>query len=233
MKLRLATTLTLTTLFAPSAWAETFQIEITNLTHGNYFTPVLIAAHPAETHLFQAGAQASVGLQTMAEEGDIALLVSDLQGLGADVVGNPAGGLMAPGQVVTTTLETLSNNNTQLSVVAMILPTNDAFIGLDAISLPTEPGRYTFNLNGYDAGTEANDELITGSGAIGTPGIPAAPGGDGGQNGSGVTNTETNLLVHIHRGVLGDTDPTGDPSDLDSRIHRWLNPVARVVVTVQ
>jgi hypothetical protein len=133
MTRRLATALTLTALILPSAWAETFQIEITNLTHGNYFTPLLITAHPAGTHIFQAGAPASVSLQTMAEEGEISLLVNDLQGLGADVVGNPAGGLMAPGQTVTTTLETQSNSNTQLSVVAMILPTNDGFIGLDAV----------------------------------------------------------------------------------------------------
>ena len=39
--------------------------------------------------------------------------------------------------------------------------------------------------------------------------------------------------VHIHRNALGDSDPTGGASDLDSSIHRWLNPVARVVVTVR
>jgi hypothetical protein len=32
--------------------------------------------------------------------------------------------------------------------------------------------------------------------------------------------------------VLGDTDPSGGVSDLDSRIHRWLNPVAKLVLTI-
>ena len=39
--------------------------------------------------------------------------------------------------------------------------------------------------------------------------------------------------VHVHRGVLGDTDPYASMSDLDNRIHRWQNPVARVTITVR
>ena len=38
--------------------------------------------------------------------------------------------------------------------------------------------------------------------------------------------------VHIHRNALGDTDSAAGASDLDSTVHRWLNPVARVVITV-
>ena len=44
---------------------------------------------------------------------------------------------------------------------------------------------------------------------------------------------DANSNVHIHRNTLGDTDPTGGVSDLDSTVHRWLNPVVRVVVTVR
>lgn len=62
--------------------------------------------------------------------------------------------------------------------------------------------------------------------------IPANPGGNGGTNGTGVAITEPTQVVHIHRGNLGDTNPTGGPSDLDSRLHRWLDPVAKVQVTV-
>ena len=50
---------------------------------------------------------------------------------------------------------------------------------------------------------------------------------------TGVTSTESNQMVHIHRGNIGDTDATGGISDVDSRIHRWLNPVAKVTVTVK
>ena len=167
----------------------------------------------------------------MAEGGDISGLVTELEAVNATLVANPAGGLLAPGASTTADLNTDGTDNTLLSIVAMLLPTNDAFAGLNAISIPSEPGVYVHNLNAYDAGTEANDEIVNGGGALNVPGIPAAPGGSG-TGGSGVTGADTNSTVHVHRGVLGDTDPTGGVSDLDSTIHRWLNPVARVTITV-
>lgn len=116
----------------------------------------------------------------------------------------------------------------------MLLPTNDGFVGLDAWEIPETAGTYYLNVNAYDAGTEANNELVTAdSGASGVLGIPAAPGMDAGANGTGVTDAETNQSVHIHRGSLGDDDLTAGKSDLDNRVHRWLNPVARIRVVVQ
>ena len=129
-------------------------------------------------------------------------------------------------------LNTDQTGNQYLSLVAMLLPTNDGFVGLDSLKLPTAAGTYSYYVNGYDAGTEANDELITGGGAPGVAGIPAAPGGDGGINGTGVTSTESNTVVHIHRGVLGDDEADGGDSDLDVTIHRWLNPLAKVIVEI-
>ena len=101
------------------------------------------------------------------------------------------------------------------------------------MTIPEEAGTYVWHLNAYDAGTEANDEQLTGGGAPGAAGIPADPGGQAGTNGTGVAAADTNPNVHIHRNVLGDTDPTGGESDLDSTVHRWLNPVVRVIVTVR
>jgi hypothetical protein len=51
-------------------------------------------------------------------------------------------------------------------------------------------------------------------------------------NATGAAGPDHNTRVHVHRGVLGDTDPLGGVSDLDSRVHRWQNPVARVVIRV-
>lgn len=209
-----------------SANATDFSVEITNLTQGVYFTPILVAAHPAENSLFTSGMPASANLETMAEGGDISGLTSDLEGLNATIVGNPAGGLLAPGASTTADLNTdTSPANTNLSIVAMMLPTNDGFIGLNSISVPTEAGTYTYNVNAYDAGTEANDELLANFPAPG----PVADAV--GANGTGIV-AEAETFVHIHRNVLGDTDETGGASDIDSVVHRWLNPVARVVITV-
>ena len=214
------------------AAAEELEISVTNLTHGNYFTPLLIAAHDMDSHLFQAGEMATPALQKMAEGGDIADLDAAVTGAGGVTVANPAMGLLAPSAKVDSIMLD-SADMTHLSITAMVLPTNDAFVGLDAWKIPTEAGSYTFTLNAYDAGTEANDEIVNGGGASGTPGIPAAPGGAGGMNGTGIMDNSSNDKVHIHPGVLGDTDMNGGASDLDSRVHRWLNPVARVTVTVK
>lgn len=217
---------------APAANAVDFNVEITNLSNSIYFTPFLVAAHPAGNNLFIAGQPASANLQAMAEGGDTSGLEADVTALGATVVANPAGGLLAPAGSTSFNMNTDGTSNDRLSIVAMLLPTNDGFAGLNAIEIPTTAGTYTFNVNAYDAGTEANDELITGGGMPGVAGIPADPGGLAGTGGTGAAGVDANPNVHIHRGSLGDTDAAAGNSDLDSRVHRWLNPVIRVTITV-
>ena len=227
--------LTLTLAAAPLiVQAAEFDVEIHNPTRGLYYTPLLVTAHPPNMKLFEAGEAASSELQAMAEGGDIMPLVTALDSAGATTVANPAAGLLAPGETTTAIVNT--NNataNTQLSIVAMLLPTNDGFLALNSLTVPTQPGTYTYNLNAYDAGTEANDEL-RGSGAPGQAGMPVPPPLDPvlRTNGTGAASNAEGY-VHIHRGNLGDTDTTGGKSDIVSTLHRWLNPVTRVTVTVK
>lgn len=212
---------------------HTLSIELTNLTQGIAFTPLLVSAHGAGTDLFEVGEPASSSLQAMAEGGALDGLVADLQATGAALSTNPAGGPLMP--TMSAMVEDFDpKTNTHLSITAMLLPTNDGFVGLDAWPIPSEPGTYTLMLNGYDAGTEANDErVIDGGGMPGALGIPAVPFVAAGEGGTGVTTTIPNDSVHIHPGNIGDSDMTGGISDLMSHQHRWLNPVAKVVITVQ
>ncbi|MCO4799737.1 MAG: spondin domain-containing protein [Colwelliaceae bacterium] len=214
-----------------SSQAQQLDITVTNLTQGIYYTPILIGAHSADTSLFKTGEMASEQLQMMAEGGDISGLSAVLSSGGADMVENPAAGLLAPTMTTSTTLDT-TDGNMYLSLVAMMLPTNDGFVGLDSWMIPTEPGTYSMTINAYDAGTEANDEIINGGGAPGVAGIPVAPGADAGTGAMGVTMNEENNYIHVHRGSLGDDDLAGGKSDLDNTVHRWLNPVARITVVV-
>ncbi|BDX04948.1 spondin domain-containing protein [Planctobacterium marinum] len=227
-----------TTLFASammataSANAAELTIEFQNLTQGIYYTPILVSAHPATASLFETGEAASAELQMMAEGGD----VSGLASIVASVNGNSAeiqAELTAPGNSRTFMLST-DTDNTVLSLTAMLLPTNDAFVGLDNWVIPEEAGTYTVYLNAYDAGTEANDE-IRGGGAPGVAGMPVPPPLEGlvGTGGTGVTTEETNTTVHIHRGNLGDSMQDAGVSDINSSVQRWLNPVAKLTVTVQ
>jgi len=213
--------------------AQELSITVTNLTQGLHFTPVITAAHASDNHLFMAGEMASVELQTMAEGGDISGLANMLTNADANLNENPAMGLLAPTMSASFNL-TNDSANTHLSLAAMILPSNDGFVGLDSWKIPEEAGTYTVFLNAYDAGTEANDE-IRGSGAPGEAGMPVPPPLDAsiGMNGTGVTDIESNNKVHIHRGSLGDDNMTAGKSDINNSVQRWLNPVAKLTITVQ
>lgn len=231
MKISQLTSALLLSSAAAFTQAQELDIKITNLTQGIYFTPLLIGAHTGSASLFSVGEMASTELQTMAEGGNVDPLEAVLDSISADSVKDPAAGLLAPGMSTMTELST-SDGNMYLSITAMMLPTNDGFVGLDSWMIPSEAGTYHIYLNAYDAGTEANDEIVNGGGAPGTPGIPASPGGAG-TGGTGVTTTEDNTYIHIHRGNLGDDNPTGGASDIHSTVERWLNPVAMVTVTVE
>ena len=212
--------------------AQELSITVTNLTQGLHFTPVVTAAHSNENRLFMLSTMATTELQTMAEGGDISGLVSMLTNADANINENPAGGLLAPAMSASFSL-TNDSANTHLSLAAMILPSNDGFVGLNSWEIPAEAGTYTVFLNAYDAGTEANDE-VRGSGALGEAGMPVPPPLDAsiGMNGTGVTDMEANDKVHIHRGSLGDDDMSAGKSDINNSVQRWLNPVAKLTITV-
>jgi hypothetical protein len=215
----------LVSLLVGNVQAAEIEVKLVNNTGTSHFTPLLVAAHANTAHLFMTGMPASAALKAMAEGGDISGLVTELSADGANIVENPAGGLLAAGANTVATLTTDASNDS-ISIVAMILPTNDGFIGLNNWKVPTEPGTYKVNLHAYDAGTEANDEKTS---SIPQPGPTGAGIGTGG---TGVA-MDAEGFVHIHRGILGDTDASGGASDLDSTKHRWLNPIATAIVTVK
>lgn len=213
----------LTVLTAMNTHAADIDISITNATKGIFFTPILIAAHSSSSHLFRTGESATTELEAMAEGGDISGLSSMVTNAGGMVVSDPASGILNPGISTTASMNTGSLD--RLSITAMLLPTNDGFVGLDSWEIPSAAGTYTFTLNSYDAGTEANDEL---AGSMPTP--PFITFGSGG---TGVETAVSNNKVHIHPGNIGDSNATGGLSDLSSTAYRWLNPVAIVTVTVK
>ncbi|TDF34415.1 hypothetical protein EYS14_24325 [Alteromonadaceae bacterium M269] len=254
-----------------AAHAVEVQIEFTNLTRGMSFTPRLLVAHNENIDLFEPGTAPTERLAWMAEAG----VIVDAQnpaGVGSNFesfLNSPENadnnafqgfGLSAPphGPASTRNYTFDTEDFPLLSLVTMLIPTNDAFAGLDSWRIPTEPGTYSVTLNAYDAGSEANDEISSlrtdvveeGTGlALGGYALPGMAGsgnpnavgelavGDGGtgvaiQITNGTLADEREGIVHIHRNVLGDTDPNGGISDLDSRVHRWLNPVARLTITI-
>ena len=192
---------------------STYEVKVTNLTPGQSLTPILAATHSAAMTIFLAGTASSSQLKTLAEEGNVAPLTSLLNSMPAAVMQVVSGaGLTTPG--VTTTLSIMGGGTfDRLSIAAMLIPTNDTFVGVDT-TLPADGALKVVYGFAYDAGTEVNDETcasIPGPSYVecGGPGTGGAPG-----NGEGA--------VVIGSGVRG----IGDfGSDRD-----WKNPVARITI---
>ena len=148
--------LLLTASFTHATTTE-YEVTITNITRGQFFTPQLLVTHNRRVSTFELGEAASLAMETLAEGGDTAPLTEQLLSKPhriADVL--TIAGLLGPGQSVTTTIEG-SNFHRFLSLAAMLIPTNDTFVALNGVELPRR-GKRSYLAVAYDAGTEANDQ---------------------------------------------------------------------------
>ncbi len=232
----------LLTLFASAAQAQTYKnitVKITNTTNGIYFTPIVMATHGIPNAMFEVGAVPSQSIEGLAEFALNAGLIGELAALNSWVieVEDPTDQVVGPGESITATIVT-GPGIEYLSLAGMLVPTNDAFVGLNSFRVPDGTGQARLRLNAYDAGTEENNELLACPGQppfvgdpLDDPNIPGDPGSNNGLCGTGAQPPQGEVQrIHVHPGVVGDTDLGGGLSDLDSRAHRWQNPIAEVVI---
>jgi hypothetical protein len=196
-------------LAANAAMADLYQVSVTNITAGLLFTPRLVITHTAGS-LWTLGMPAIPQLAAVAEGGETAPLQTLLGTLGSVITDNKVGdGMLAPG-----TTQSITINGTpgkMVSVVFMLLPTNDGFSGINGAMLPMS-GTATYMAPVYDSGSELNDETCTK--------IPGPQCGGEGTN----TTDKGEGFVHIHPGLHG-------KSSLDVAKYSWNNPVVQITVT--
>jgi hypothetical protein len=194
--------------------AKTWSVTITNLTPAGPgppgsqpLSPPLVAVHSNKADVWSVGEIASHGVAAIAEDANNSVLESALPQLdGVKTVMTVAGGPIPSGASRTFTLQTEGRFN-RLSLVTMLVNTNDAFTGLDSLKLR---GRgETHSTAAYDAGSELNNELETH-----IPG-PCC-------NNPFVRAPEGELIRH-HPGITG-------VGDLDPALYGWSNPVARIEI---
>ena len=209
-------------LFALPAFADggaRYEIEITNLTKGQTFTPILVTTHASGVRLFELGEPASEALEILAEAGDTGPMSDALNAQGrsvGDVVTIP--GLLGPGETARAEIRATGRAR-HLSLAAMLIPTNDTFFAIDGVRLPKWRDRFTGLA--YDAGTEANDQScrnIPGPRCNGEGHSPEPGDGDEGH-------------VYVGNGFheLGDAD-AAEAEVLEPLPYDWRNPVALVTV---
>ncbi len=205
-----------------------YEVTIENLTPGQPLSPPVAATHRRSANLFRMGRPASPEIEAIAEDGDAsgaaALLrgwaqTADVVSLGAPLTphGSDAGGFSD-----SVTFEILARPGDRLSLAAMLICTNDGFVGLDRARLPRHGSR-SFYAKGYDAGTEMNTEL---SQDIVDPcsGIGPAPlNGDPNGNEDALVDSDPHMPIRRHAGIQGNGDLTA--------AHDWDGPVAKVTVT--
>ena len=196
----------------------TYSIRIENPTTGQYLTPPNFALHDRSVDLFRPGRPASPELAQLAENGDVpgmaAAIAAAVDAGGHGVSGVAPTDPIGPGGSVEFEV---TADATRLSIVSMVICTNDGFAGLDDKSLPRAAGETrTYVVRAWDAGSEVNTELRADL-------VPAPFCGDG--PGSGASNPllAENGVIRPHRTLLGvgDLDPALD----------WDGPVMIVTVT--
>lgn len=202
----------------PQALAQdeaTYRVTVTNLTRAQRFTPLLVTTHASEVRVFAPGTQASAELRAMAEEGDLMPLMALLRGVPLQVRDLAAtSGLLAP--AVTTSVEVRGGGRYgRLSLVAMLIPTNDGFVGLNSVGLPADFEPRVVDAVAYDAGTERNDERCA---SIPGPDFTECNGPGGGTRPGGGEGAVT-----VHNGMHGVGDFRAAERD-------WRSPVARVTI---
>ena len=200
----------------PDYYGARWQVEITNVTPGQTFTPILAATHYGSVDMFEPGEPASQAIADMAEAGDIAPLQAELDAAGYAVSDYQTnGGLLGPGESVTLTLR--GKPGQYLSLAGMLIPTNDTFVGIDSVFLPVR-GNLTVHALAYDAGSEANDQNclnIPGPRCMGAPHSPPADTDEG--------------FVHVSNGFHL-LESEGDGEVLTPAHYDWNNPVAIVEI---
>jgi hypothetical protein len=209
----------MTALLTGSAMADSpattsWQVTIENLTPAGPgapgsqpLSPPLFVVHSARADIWSVGAVASHPVAAIAEDANNAPAESAFPQLrGVDDVFTGAGGPIPSGTSRTYTVETRGTFN-RLSIVTMLVNTNDAFTGLDSYRLRGAGAE--LHRMAYDGGSERNNEL-----AAFIPG-PCC--------GNAFVRDPEGELIRMHPGITG-------VGDLDPDVWGWEGPAAKITI---
>ena len=191
-----------------------YEVSVTNLTYGQPMSPIGVALH-SEGQLWMVGESASAELEQMAEGGDNSALLA-LSVVNASASGDAPFG---PGATQTVTVTIEDTTDSKLSLVSMLVNTNDAFTGLNAIDLASLAAgdSWTGYVGVYDAGTEVNSEM---AGTI--------PGPIDGGTGFDAARDDVDFVA-MHPGVVSMDD--GLATSVLTQAHRFDNPAVYITIT--
>ena len=151
---------------------------------GAHFSPLIGGVHNADVAFLEAGGTATPGIESMAERGRTATLTEEIQAAGANalsVLRKDSG----PGATASDTFEavTVTADHPRITLLSMIAPSPDWFVGVFGLSLLDAEGNWadalTVNLYPWDAGTEGGDDFSFDNAATVPPGTIVSLRGTG------------------------------------------------------
>ena len=151
---------------------------------GAHFSPLIGGVHNADVAFLEAGGTATPGIESMAERGRTATLTEEIQAAGANalsVLRKESG----PGATASDTFEavTVTAGHPRITLLSMIAPSPDWFVGVFGLSLLDAEGNWadalTVNLYPWDAGTEEGDDFSFDNAATVPPGTIVSLRGTG------------------------------------------------------
>ena len=205
-----------TTAPVPVNTSASYEITLTNLTASQPIAPVAVILHTSGYSTGILGGVASMALEKLAEGGDNAQLLSEAAAHSAVLALQGGAGLLMPAasEIITTTVS--DRANLELSIVGMLVNTNDGFAalhGLNVSNLGLGESQVVM-LAVFDAGTEANVETAA-----------TLPG----QGGVGFDAARNDVnVISIHRGVV--TAGDGLSTSALNESHRFDNPAVSIKI---
>ncbi len=197
------------------ASVRTFEITVSNLTTAQPLSPAAVIHHRADYHVYQVGSPASQAVERLAEGGDNGALLAESAADPAVFVRRSGSAAIVPGGNETFTISHTAADP-RLTVMAMLVNSNDGFAAVDGIDLSgiANGGQAVYYGRAYDAGTEANSETAS-----------TVPGQGG--EGFNVARDDRDRIA-LHAGVVSQDD--GLATSSLSVQHRFDNPVIEVRV---
>jgi hypothetical protein len=199
----------------PEPVIYSYEVTVSNLTYGQPLSPIAVILHD-EGSFWQTGESASLALETLAESGDNSSFLTEELVLSAQ----SGTGVIMPGMSETIEVSLTDNQPDLISIATMLVNTNDAFSGINAMDLTNLGVGESISLTtrSYDAGTEKNSELVST-----IPG-PASSGA-----GEGFNEMRDDLnMVGMHAGVV--SVDYGLSTSVLTQSHKFDNPTLHITI---
>ncbi|MCB9011050.1 MAG: spondin domain-containing protein [Actinobacteria bacterium] len=193
-----------------------YVVTVENLTPAGSqpLSPPLVVVHNHHTRVWSPGTLASsvvAGVAEDANNGPAVAAFSSLPGVRSATTGVDVGASAAApiGPGASQSYVVRGRPGDRLSLVSMLVNTNDGFTGLHGVRLRAGH-TVSVRVNAYDAGSEMNNQLASH--------IPGPAGG------SPFVRDPEGAVIQMHPGLVPGV------GDIDTSVYGWTGPVAKITV---